>query len=650
MTTKRLFGGFILLLYLFTALISFLQPASAQVTEQVSLTATIEPTASDLEILISGVPSSGSTLSQNQEVTVTISYKSLSSGVFPATIEGNWEQGLIEGTSSNYIDIFEYVVGSATQADNGTNPVVDTANRKVTWTLPSLSTSSTYHTVSFKLKTRSEIPTNNNVYVDVNARGTFSSTTLPEKSISYTVKRGSSAATPTPTSGPNPTAPAGGTTPTTTPAPQTTPFKFDYVRINEIGDTYFDISFQTSKPSTYTLIYGENPNSLTQKITGLTPQSKHLVKLSGLKPKTQYYFRIKATDNTTTIQSDIFTGLTASEKESIKIARDDFTIHWKNFLLLSNSIDSVVLPKNKPITVTAKIGDSEKISRIKAVFKNNQVLGINNINPKANIGETPLIEIIPGVFSGEIQSPAQIGVYKIVFEIQDVNGGFYTKEAPYKFYISDPLRVVDKKTGKPIESANIKINKYQESLKQFTRLSDSFAVVSRTDEKGELDLVLPTGIYMIEVANPGYKTEERKIELGISNINYPRFELETDGSFQSKISYYKDSLTDLSEFVTTTEKNFFSSQRAKDLFVVFAAFFLLILVILDTHIGKKTKLLRKILTLSILDVMIAFIGITSLLFIRYLGVSETAFLITSTLFIFILGYIYIKRSFFRKKP
>lgn len=647
--TLRTFAFCLLILLLTSFLFLTNAPRETFAAEQVRLTATVEPLASAADMQIAGSPVSGSTMNQSQETTVTISYKHNEAGSFPMKITGSWEQGLIEGTSSNYIDIFEYVIGSATNADDGTVPVVDLVNRKITWNIPSVSSSVNFHNVSFKLKVRDDIPTSNNISVDINSDGVFSSTTLPQKFISYNVKKSSNPPGPTSSIVPT-TVPLTSISPTKAPVKIIPPdFEFDYVRIGEIGDTYFNVIFQTNKPSTYTLLYGLDPNSLTKKVSGLSLKTIHDVTIPDLILQTQYYFRIVAKDSSgEEITSDLFTATTASGKEAVKLGKDDFTVSWRKYLLLSQTVNSVVIPRNKPVTIAARIGDSSQISKIKAMFKNTNVLGINNVDPLANVEQTPLFEILPGIFSGEIQSPTSKGIYAVVFEITEVTGGKYTKVSPYKFYVSDPLRITDKKTGEPIENATVNIMKYEEGSKQFNPLSDSFALPTKTDQNGELDVVLPTGSYIIEVKHARYKTMEEKVEIGISSVEYPRLEMEPDHSFRAQAIYYKEEVIKLWDFAALTIRDFFSSANNKDVFLIFSILFLIFLVLLNLHLRKKSGMVDRVLSFSILDIIEFLTVLCGLLFIQFLGIGQTGDLAVSTLVILALGLLYIRRAFFRK--
>jgi hypothetical protein len=603
--------------------------------DQLQISATVEPLARAAEMKIDGIPDTRTSLSQNQEVNVIISYKHSSNESYPFEINGEWNQGLIEGSVSNYIDIFDYVVGSASNAPDGSKPVIDIANRRITWNISSVPPTQTFQQVSFKLKTRMEIPTDSKISSVVRARVILVNSTLPEKSLTYAIKKG----------------PLLSPTPSAVSKPQTkTPLRISSVRLDEIADTFFTVFFQTNRATTYSLAYGENPARLNQTLQSLTFSNNHSATIPDLRQNTQYYFRITARDKDgDSVTSDLFTVTTAASKSTIKLGKDDFTVFWRKYFLLSESVDSVVIPTNRPIVITARISDSAKVSRIKALFKNENVLGLSTIEPAANIEETPLVEILPGISSGEIQTPSRKGIYTIHFGFFDTTGSRYSKSAPYKFYVTDPLKVVDNKTKKPIENATVKILKYDEKQKLFIPLENSFALQSRTDTAGEVDIVLPTGTYSIEVKSPRYKTVEKRVEMGISSTNYPVFELEPDYSIIALARYYKEEFIKFTTIAAITMEEFFSSANNKDIFLIFSIIFLILLILLNWHLRKNPGMADRIMSFSFIDILEFLTILCGLLFIRFLGLSQTKELAALTLFIFALGILYIRRAFFRKK-
>lgn len=133
-----------------------------------NVTATIQPKPSDITLTISSDKIEGSEIVPLETVTFTISYQVTPYTGFPLEIVGSWEQGLIEGTST-YIDVYDYVLASATNAHDNTPPVIDLLNNKITWSMSSVSYSTTPHEISFQLKVKDSFLTENRIIVYTNA-------------------------------------------------------------------------------------------------------------------------------------------------------------------------------------------------------------------------------------------------------------------------------------------------------------------------------------------------------------------------------------------------------------------------------------------------------------------------------------------------
>lgn len=609
--------------------------------DQISITATIEPLSSGVDFSLSGSKGNNSTLREKEEVTFTVSYRSGLSTSYPFEIVASWEKGQIEGNSANQIDIFEYVIGSATAAHDGSPAVVDLQNRRITWTIASLAPSSTAHTVSFKLKVRDELPTDKEVNVKVKAQGKISNSYLPEEVLNYKVQKAPLSA-PTSTPAPTPT-PAPGVTPIE-------PLEFLFVRIRDISSTTAEIVFATNRATTYTLLYGESPHALNQTIRGLSPRDIHEVKLANLTPDTSYYFKIIAEDEEgNSITSDIFTFRTASDKEVFHIKKEDIVFFWKRLFLSAEETDILVVPKNKPIAASIAVEQAETISQITALFQNSSVLGIKSDEPPTLIEETQLVEILPGFFSGELLTPQKIGVYEIVLEINTVGGGYHTVTLPYRMHISEPVRVLDRKNNQPIENATIKILKYEQSLKRFTPLEKGFGLIYYTDAKGELDIVLPSGTYLFEYSALGYAPSETKVELGISDMHYPQIYMNPRFSLIETVSYHLYALNDAGEFTARTAGTFFSSKRAKDtitlLFILLlAVFFLSHRLLRHFHKGSMTFLvwLESILYTTFLDTFALMTLIFTILFLVHLGLWQVIPLLVVTLVVVGVWLAYVR--------
>lgn len=652
---------------LFILLNILITPAFAQTTQNMNVTATVPPLVSptNAQVLISSSPLSSTVLQENDEVTITIRYRSQETASWPFEVVGSWQPGQIENNPSNTIDVFSYIIGSATNADEGTTPVVDLINRKITWTIPSVSSSTTYHTVSFKLKVRNDIPTEKAISAVVQADGKIFTTPLPQQTLTFTIQKTveptlSTGPTPTsipPTSAPGIAKPTAITTPPSliSPSPKPPDFRFGLVEIKKITDTETEIYFQTSIKSTYIISYGTSPKKLTQQASSLTFEKDHTITLSDLQPDTSYFFSIKALDEAgDSIISDIFTFRTAKGPQEVIIEKSDIAILWKNFFLTSADVNRVVIPHNTPFTISANVKNPGNIRSIKARFKNTAVLGINNTTQSPNVDETPLTEILPGIFSGEITTPLTNGKYQILLETVEESGTFETQIVPYDFYISDPLRVIDNKTGKAIEHASVEIKRFEESLHRYTPLQNSFALDTLTDEKGQLAVVLPAGRYIIEVKHTLYKPTSLTTELGISDLTLPAIYLESNSTFSTIVTQLKESVANVVHYCASAISPLFSSVQTQP-FIITLLVILLVVLTIATLWEKDTKVhietahkrfysyLVVLLLLSLLNVLVLICLGISLILLR----SQGAVMVFVLSFVTTILWLIFLRIFWR---
>ncbi|MEN9328309.1 MAG: hypothetical protein RI947_1117 [Candidatus Parcubacteria bacterium] len=565
--------------------------------DRVVVTASVLPDSEDIDFSLSSTPSSTTVLHEDDEVTMTITYRSNLTSNTPLTIEASWDKGTINGGGTQ-IDIFDYVIGSATTSDEGAVPVVDPINRTITWDIASLSPSATSHTVSFKLAVRSSIPTPNQVSAAVNAVASINGTQLHQEDLTFTIQ---SAVTPTPTAGPTATSVPGpsATGSPSTPAPTTSVppvtsvppnASIDSLSIIEITDTSARIRFHTGSPSTFVLMYGTSPSKLTQKTEGLTPDTLHTVELTGLLPHTQYYFVVKTKDSQGKIYtSDIFTFTTASQKEEFIVSLDTVSISWDQLLLTKPGVENIIIPRGTPVTIHLKMANPGLIRQISARIDHRDVLGITENMSQVPLEETRLIEILPGIFSGDLQPPVTLGNYVITVKIQDIYGGIYNKIVPYNVYVSEPLRVINADSKAVIEDADVVIKRYEESTKVFTPLTKGFSIQFKTDQSGELIVALPSGKYIIDVSAIGFK--KRTIELAIyaDTQTYPVIELIPDNSLATSVQYISKAFQDLGSYTNSVAKTVYASQKTQTLVLLSAELTLLLVTIgtlsLRLHIG-----------------------------------------------------------------
>lgn len=227
---------FISVITIMTLLSLFIVRQNSAVDHELDVTAAVEPTVNDFTIDVTATKPEGDEIYPTEVVTFTIEYTVVPNTGFPMTLVASWEEGLIEGSGSNYVEVYDYVIGSATFADSGAEPVVDLLNRTITWDIDRVDYSITPHVVSFDLQVKSSFLTTNRILVYTNADATFQDAVHPQVEYLLYVDPN---LTPTPTVTLTPT-PSG---PTETPPPIQT------LTPTPTGPTPTDIIYPTSTPT-----------------------------------------------------------------------------------------------------------------------------------------------------------------------------------------------------------------------------------------------------------------------------------------------------------------------------------------------------------------------------------------------------------------
>lgn len=606
----------------------------AQVTETIQITAAIPPAPSNLDFSLTASESQDSELSQNDEVIFTIHYRSDVASSYPITIIGEWEEGLIEGSGGTYVDVYDYVIGSATTADGGTSPTVDLINRRVTWNISSLTSSVTEHVVSFKLRVKPILPTMSRMEVFTNARATFGGTAIPEETYRLYIQPVAvvptntpiptntptpsptliASLTPTPhptakitqlpgptaTSGPNPIiiiTPSNIPKPSIQPLPTPTP-QIKSISFEEILNNSVTIDIETNIPTSLNVMYGLcSQQSLNQKVNIDNLQTKHTVVLQNLNSNTDYCFRvIAASSSGKTITSDIFIVTTASGTEVVNI--NQTLVSWNNILLSSGKKEKIITPLDKSVVINVGFENAKNIDQVIGKFENTKVLGATTI-AKTNIDKAQFIQMIPNIFSTEIEIPIYKGEYTFVLEVKDIYGSYTKKKLPMNFVVGEPLHVQDNKTLKSIENALVNIYRYEESTKRYIEMKKSFLLPVlqngvfdpyHTDQKGDLNLVLPNGTYKFEVSAIGYKSAEQEVTIGIDTLSYPIFKMERDYSFGSMLQMTQYSIQKTWQMIAQNSVNIFSTTIVRTaLFVldIIALLFIIFSLLFESYIKNK---------------------------------------------------------------
>lgn len=544
---------------------------SVVANDQVTVTASVLPSSSDLDFSMTSAPVSSTTLHEDNQVIFTVSYQSNYTTTTPLTIEASWDKGTVAG-SGTQIDIFDYDIGSASTSDDGTVPVVDLVNRTITWDIAALSPSTTPHTVTFSVTVRSSIPTQNQVTANTQAIASVDSAQLHQETIAFTIQATpvQPTATSTPastTQGPSATpAPpsAATTTPSTTPAPSpSVTHTIETVQMTEVTNTGTMLIVTTSTPSTYVLTYGTDPKHLTKRVTGLTPETIHRIELVDLQPDTQYYFSITTTGiNGDTKTSDIFTFKTAQKNQPFMLSKETMNVTFQQIPLTDPLTESILMPVNVPFTIHLNTSQTAAVKEIFAKIQS-RVLGITETKSPPPVEEVRLIELLPGVFSGDILTPQEEGAYSVLVTIHDIYGGIHTVNAPYRFIISPPITVLNETNGEGIEGANVIIQKYEENLKTYTPLPKGLSMDIRTDERGQLRVILPRGKYLIDVSSTGYQDKHLQFVIDEGTAKYPVISLTPDGSLSATVRYVTSAVIDTCTFLAGGAVNTLKSPRVR---------------------------------------------------------------------------------------
>jgi hypothetical protein len=550
--------------------------------EDLEVTATVNPRQADLTLSLSGSVQNGATVSPGAEIQYTISYVSRSNSSFPLQIVATWEEGLVLGTESNYIAVFDYMGGTATTGKGGAEPIIDLIQRTITWNIPSVSASDTFREVSFKLKVKSSFVTTNSLSAYVRASGRYLSASLNSQSHQIIVQPPAVTPTPSPT-------------PTGYPFSQ---FVFEAISLEHVDSTSALMTVTTSLDSTLQVSYGLCRNKVRDQTLTLDEISSfHEVWLTDLTPNTAYCVQISAISPGTgkTITSDIYVIKTAGAGQAITVSQTR-TI-WQNIQLDSSDVSHLVVPKNIPLVMIVEIESAGVVSQIDGVFINRSVLGVSTLVNR-NVEQVSFIEIARGVFSAEIMSPSVRDEYLFALSITDSQGKYSRITIPHTYRVADRLRIRDQQDA-PIENAKVRIERYEESRDRFvafgdafsfTEISEGFALPFYANADGEIPLALPLGSYRIQTSAIGHAPTVSEFVLDQQTNSYPIITLAHRGSFWTGIDW-------MTESVAMVLRTFFSDKslyfRTHILFSAGLAFQMVIALIALLGIAMQLGIINR---------------------------------------------------------
>lgn len=537
--------------------------------DQVTLTASVQPNMSDTDLLLTTNVPTDTILREGDTVTITLQYRSSLPYSTSYLLTSYWGLGKVESNPENTIDVFEYVDNSALSAGSVT-PTIDTVNRSIQWSIPSLSPSTTLSTVSYSLKVKQNLLSAKKLISTISAQSrisdTYSSIVQKDQTIQKVVIY-----TPTPT----PTLPSIQPTATETqevtpfpvsptplsPKPTGAPFSIQSVSFPLITSTSVETEVVLSHAAAITLSYGTRMESLSQSVISKQALSSHTITLDNLMPSTRYYLVITAQDTKQKLQSSVYTFQTADEASHI-LSLHDLQVSWYDIPLSTFNHDRIVVSTQQPIGITVRIDDAQSVKDLSVALVNDGVLGINSLTPQAAEGEVQLVEVFNGVYSTKLLSPETVGLYHLQLTRTQFDGARLVQRYPLKIYVAHPLQVLDAGTQSPIEHAVITLTKYEETTHMYQPVNLALALIRSTNHNGELPIVLPNGRYRVHVRAAGYYDREIEFELGITDTTYPIVRLKKDPSLMATIDRYGISIYLVGSFVGRMIANYRESPAA----------------------------------------------------------------------------------------
>ena len=591
-----------------------------------------------------------SVFSQNSTFEIEIDYGSTLAFSTPITIVAQWTQGTVQGLSAPSVDILSYVIGSATNGYNNTAPIIDTVNRKITWTIPYLPPNTKDQIVKFQLQTNSNYTASQNVgfsgYAYMLAEGlTITGTSLDKNYRYYQPASTSPTNTPAPTAVPT-TAPAAtsATTntvskPAVTPTPTLAPF-ISNVNINTLSDNNAIIYVLTNKKSTSKIIYGTSPTQLNSSISDKYTDSEHHILLDDLSPDKNYYYKIVTTDQTGKVTtSDLLSLKTATVSDAPVIAKDTFVVSSGNNILVGpgNQADAksqvqqktLVIPQQTTYDFKFSLARNKSIKKIKIIVRRKklakvlgastfiaqadttdntnttdqtqaedqssdiQVTGTSDLNTK----EVQTIEVSPGVYSGRLSSNLPTGQYEMVAVVED-NDGNITETLLSQVKVVNNFTVISKSSNQPLEGARAYLSIYNSKTRKYDNILPDVLPIANpqfTDYRGQISLVLPQGKYSALVSNLGYKEKNVEFTIGTgTNDGFPTIALDNQPpSISSVFLYYGRTVRDI--FLYNTKLYVLSFAKSLRFYNLISSLILTLLVIMTllsfkfrTHIPLRS--------------------------------------------------------------
>jgi hypothetical protein len=567
------------------------------VDDQISINGAVPAKVGDLTVVVYPQSVERDPYAQDTYMNYRLVYSSNLFSSTNFTLQAEWSRGAVE--DSSFIDIVDYVPGSATKAYNDTPAIIDLTNKTISWSVTNFPSKKTDQEVSFKLKTRNDYTGPLKVRFFVTGR-IFNDQI---HSLDYVVPQTflhQDIHGVAPSSSPRPPSPSS--------VPQ--PLAIQNISLENVSQQNATISVLVNSSSTVTVQYGKNPSKLDKTLKSISRSNEHTINLEGLDPDTDYYFRLVISDELGhRLTSDLYTFKTAQSSEQPKVNPNSVVVTSQNNILLSPGSSSsdglldsnlVIIPKNTEYEFTFALNKDTLLKNVQAFIRkkgltalNQNVLGINSAKAaESSISNINLFDLAAEAFVGKLKSPNETGFYEVLAKLEDYQGNVVEQKI-FNLKTVESLTVVDSKNDKGIEKARVLISRYNPKMKMYEVLSPAVYPVRNpqyTDPTGFVNFVLPEGKYKAEVSRVGYKNKTVEFNLGSGkNQNYPKITVEAEGfNLINMFKYYTATFSDLLDTTKLYLGDLIKSVRFFDLMSATVVSLLLILTTISfsarTHI------------------------------------------------------------------
>lgn len=507
---------------------------NAQYDKNLNVSAVVPAQPTDFETSITRInPAGPGPFEENAELTYEVSYGSHLSYPVSFTLKAAWTEGTIQGNLSPTVDVAHYVVGSATNAYNSAQPIIDTINRTITWNIVDFPANTTGETITFKLITTNNYIGTLPVTFEASSQIVGPGTETTPSTVTTTYQFSGIIPTPTPTITPTPATPSltPGPGPTSTPNPATptpsspitpTPqkeFSFTEIDVLQKTSTTAQIVAKTNENSLVTLVYGTSPNRLTNSITTTIYDLTHLLDLTELTPSTQYYFRVSARNaQGQNIQSDIFTFTTASQDTTTTLdvgtliaTSEKVTIYES--LLAQTVGTTIIVPTSTVFEVRIGVLNDSFLESA-SLYLAPRVLGAKSTDTESQLvtQSVELVEVQPGVFFGRLKSNSTAGSYTLMSRVIDTNGNIVIKKVS-DVKVIDFMSIHNSSSKQAIDGARVQFFVFNYITNSYTLISPQNIAIRNpqySNYAGEIQTVLPPGRYKAIIKAAGF--EEKTVE------------------------------------------------------------------------------------------------------------------------------------------